>query len=103
MFALDLVMRMETMPLAIVTVLPLSVSVTFAPVPVPPPGRLAKAVMAFKKNASASERTAIFRKKFEVSMRSDSELPQPDWLPWQHGRKITAAGKLFIGVMVEKI
>lgn len=37
-----LVQRMETMPLASVTVVPLSVSVTFGPL-VPPPGRLANA------------------------------------------------------------
>src|SRR6266853_4421782 len=44
MTALDLLMWMEMMPFAIVTVpSPLSTSVTFGPVPVPPPGMLAKA------------------------------------------------------------
>jgi hypothetical protein len=42
----DFVQRIETIPLAMVTVLPPSTKVTLEPVPVPPPGILAKPAAA---------------------------------------------------------
>src|SRR6185437_13594581 len=54
MVASDLVMTMDTIPLAMVTVpSPLSVRVTSGPVPVPPPGRLASAGLGQKKQAAS--------------------------------------------------
>src|SRR5713101_7185315 len=62
MVAPDLVQRIETMPLAMVTVLPLSVRVTFGPL-VPPPGRLARTGLVVSSKASKHSKNLIRRQR----------------------------------------
>ena len=47
---------METIPLAIVTLLPLSTSVTLGPVPVPPPGMFAGTRAVAPTNATSASK-----------------------------------------------
>jgi hypothetical protein len=65
MVAPDFVQRIETMPLAIVTVEPLSTNVTFGPVPVPPPGIFAnreRAKKSMTRNIRGLKPLPIFRR-----------------------------------------
>ena len=67
---------MEAMPLAIVTVLPLSVSVTLAPVPVPPPGMFAKTGTADSSPPQHTSRLAVGENKVFRSVNEKVRFSQ---------------------------